>query len=136
MNLNDPTPVNPPPMTPEQIADACEIAAEILEGNWVQGRWATADGRYCIEGALSAAMGWNADLEHDSLTRTALQGCEVYEAVRETINLQTNRQYGSEGLEYVDRGDLPGWNDNDNRVEQEVLDVLHHTAKRVLGVDL
>ena len=31
--------------------------------------------------------------------------------------------------------ELPTWNDADNRTEQEILDLLHATAKRVLGVE-
>ena len=29
-------------------------------------------------------------------------------------------------------GDLPNWNDSEGRTEQEVIDVLRDTAKRVL----
>jgi hypothetical protein len=32
-------------------------------------------------------------------------------------------------------GELPNWNDSDGRTEQEVVDLLRKTAKRVLGVE-
>lgn len=123
-------------MTAEEIAETCEVTASLLEGNWTQGMWLSDSGRMCIEGALAASFGWNADLEGHQNDREVLQECEVYDAIRETINQNYMRdcEDPENGYMYVSPGELPSWNDNDYRTEQEVLDVLHQTAKRVMGV--
>lgn len=136
-------------MVEEDIADACEDAADLLEGHWARGHWYSAtyyddeeayieDGTwtYCIEGAMAAAIGLDAtEMEGDENgNRQKLLACPVYGAVLETINLRMER----EGLQNrFGPGDLPTWNDNDEggcRDEQEALDVLRETAKRMHGV--
>ena len=123
------------PRTPEAIAEACEQTAEILEGQWTQGDWYTPPfmdrsgdrhpATYCVEGALAAVLGIEAvNMQREGREVTALRNCAVYRAVRDTIR----EQGGTIG------DSLPGWNDAAGRTEQQVLDVLHATAKRVLGV--
>jgi hypothetical protein len=130
--------------TPEDIADACELAADFLEGHWTQGSWYKEDTDqdedgfeveawfYCIEGALAAAIGLDAqDMDQESKDRGLLLQCPVYEAVTETLNLRQ----GKEGMEQFCVGELPTWNDAGGTTEQDALDLLHATAKRVLGVE-
>lgn len=126
-------------MTNQDIADTCEATAALLEGNWTKGSWydKTAE-TYCIEGALAAALNLDIGLVADGAhERELLRTCPVYDAVMQTV---------AEQIEDLDDGDpemtrlisddgLPLWNDADERTEQEVLDVLHATAKRVLGVE-
>ena len=45
--------------------------------------------------------------------------------------VDTGRRLESDYLPCYGEGDLPNWNDNDERSEQEVLDLLRKTAKRV-----
>lgn len=125
------------PMTPEQIAESLEEAAAILEGNWTQGAWRKDnddehEGRTtrCAEGGLAAALGLDEHtLEGGTWERRKLTSCPVHAAVMETLALQ-ERDFGAASW-----GDLPSWNDQDGRTEAEVLDLLHATAKRVLGVE-
>ena len=127
-------------MRPEEIAEACEDAADILEGHWCQGDWYLRDGingdkadgpAYCVEGAIAAAIGIDMDSVYDasdfsdSGKRDVLTSCPAWRAVYDTLN---------EGQEPEDLEDLPNFNDTDGRVETEVLDLLRATAKRVLGV--
>ena len=123
-------------MTPEQIADTCERAADLIEVGWQQGEWYSPEyknmhgqtwpAKYCVEGALAAVLGIDpARLRSNGPGVTDLRRCEVYQAVAATV-----RRRGGVGIGY-----LPGWNDASNTTQQEVLDVLHATAKRVLGVD-
>jgi hypothetical protein len=119
------------PMTNEDIAETCEATASLLEGHWTKGSWYTETNgyqTYCVEGALAAALGLDPTTmsEADESSRSLLRDCPVYEAVCDTIN------EGEAPDWHVT--DLPGWNDTDHRTEQEVLDILHATAKRVLGV--
>lgn len=115
-------------MTSEEIAEACQDAADLLEGNWIKGAWYSEEtGRrtYCLEGGLAAALGMNAaDLQEDGSTRITLYSCPVYQAVEETIDLAEPDKWES----------IPNWNDNSDRDEAEVLNLLRTTAKRVLGV--
>jgi hypothetical protein len=130
------------PMTPEEIAEACETAAEVLEGNWIRSRWFDkVDGevKMCVEGALIAALWGMPDLQQTNSTLVhLLPRCPVYNAVLDTINdgVQPCPHSRFEDCE-CDRffGELNLWNDMLAREEQEVLDVLHRTAKRVLGVE-
>ena len=86
----------------------------------------------CIEGALAAALDFeSADLEGRHADRALLAECPVYGAIVDTVN-----EVYYDGDYLIDDGELPGWNDNDERTEQEVLDVLHLTAKRVMGVEV
>lgn len=127
-------------LTPEQIAETCEVAAARLEHRWTTGSWfttgvaenGTEDNIYmCVEGALIAAL-WGVPFEAINMDgepnqRVALTTCPVYDAVLDTVNREAN--------EYGRYDGLASWNDSDDRTEQEVLDILHRTAKRVLGVD-
>jgi hypothetical protein len=124
-------------MTPERIADTCEDAAELVETGWEQGEWYSPEytnrlgqkwpARYCVEGALAAALGFDvATLRHDVGVRE-LRTCDVYREVAATVK----RRYPGMAVGAY----LPGWNDAPDTVKQEVLDVLHETAKRVLGVE-
>lgn len=128
----EPAPLDQP-MTSEQIAETCEVTAEILEGQWGIGHWwDPAFQTMCLEGALVAAFGINLD-EFDvdrEPARQRLAHCPVYTAIQETIRLR------EPDFDPLDHGPdwLPAWNDQDDRTEQEVLDILHATAKRVLGV--
>ena len=122
-------------MTNEEIAEACEDAADLLEGHWVRGSWYTDEEEsetgtwaYCIEGGLAAALNLDTITDGDDWTRELLTTCPVYQAVLDTLNDPDDPHYG--------RGDLPNWNDVEGRTEQEVLDLLRATAKRVLGVEL
>lgn len=121
--------------TPEMIADACEKAAETLEGHWTKGSWHTRDNgedAYCLEGGLAAAVGLKPSMMSAHGNRMALLECPVYQAVVDTLNAR----YGH-GVKVYDTQtpDLTDFNDAHIRTEQEVLDVLHETAKRVLGVE-
>jgi hypothetical protein len=128
-------------MTPQQIADSCEDAAAILEGNWMRGEWYNpAQKTYCIEGALAAALGLNIDaVANDARERSLLRNCPVYAAVSKTVIDRIIATEDDENIDaaihFVEDDGLPYWNDQDWREEQEVLDVLHETAKRVLGVE-
>ena len=125
------------PMTAEDIADSCERAAELIEGNWCQGSWLNENRRMCIEGGLIAALGLELDgVKGDSTERQILLDCPVYSAVTDTLNEQIARGGDGEYRRWYDNGELPTWNDQDERTEQDVLDLLHATAKRVLGVEL
>lgn len=122
-------------MTPQDIADSCELAAETLEGHWTQGNWyanvPTDDGYeqfYCLEGGLAAALGLDAKaLDCDTRERAHLRTCPVYEAVLDTLALQYPEWDGAD--------EVATWNDTGGRTMAEVLDLLHTTAKRVLGVE-
>lgn len=125
------------PRTPEQIADACEQAAGILEGQWLQGDWYTPPftdqtgekhvERMCVEGALAAVLGIDVrSMQRETKDVTWMRNCAVYRAVRDTVR----EEYPTW---IVDT--LPSWNDAGERTEQEVLDILHKTAKRVQGVE-
>jgi hypothetical protein len=126
------------PRTPEAIADACEEAAALLEGQWMQGDWYSPpwmdrhgdrhSAAYCVEGALAAVLGMEVATMHQQRGQEMVQfrNCAVYRAVRDTIR---------ERPSYDEYDHLPPWNDAAGRTEQEVLDVLHETAKRVLGVE-
>lgn len=132
-------------LTPEQIAESCELAAEVLEGKWVNGYWFSAsptpDGEeekvyMCMEGGLIAAL-WgvpeedvNTDGEPGRLH--SLMGCPVYKAVLDTIKEEAEEE---DGYEWQDLDRISTWNDTGERTEQQVLDILHRTAKRVLGVE-
>ena len=132
------------PMTPEEIADACEIAASVLEGHWIRGSWHTYldnDGVqhdtafFCVEGGLAAALGLDAsDVEGSSYERMKLITCPVHDAVRETLRLRRAGEVGDTPFG-LDADSVTQWNDQPERTEQEVLDILHATAKRVLGVE-
>ena len=128
------------PMTPEDIADTCEATAAILEGNWMRGEWYNhAQQTYCIEGALAAALGIDVDaVTNDARERRLLRTCPVYAAVSKTVIeriIATEDEDVDASIRMVEDDGLPFWNDQDWRQEQEVLDVLHETAKRVLGVE-
>jgi len=111
--------------TPEEIAEACEKTAEVLQGHWMRGEWYEPSGSYCIEGALAAVLGFNPqDLKDDGNQREFLFSCPVYQEVKDTID----------HIPGMDCRSMTGWNDEEAKNEQEVLDVLHRTAKRVLGV--
>jgi hypothetical protein len=133
----------------ELVAEACEDAADLLEGHWVQGEWYITDSYideqtgdetenwgYCLEGGLAAALGLDiCDMEDTN--RLEMINCPVYTAVLETINQQAHQELLDRGFsgEYqpsYGEGDLPNWNDRDGRTEQEVVDLLRATAKRVL----
>ncbi len=130
----------------EQIAESCEDAADLLEGHWNQGHWFLSDEdapdenyTYCVEGALAAVLGLDITNMEDT-DRLELLNCPVYDAVLETINkkaFQTLLDAGYKGSyePSYGEGDLPNWNDSDGRTEQEVVDILRATAKRVLGVE-
>ena len=128
-------------MTPQEVADSCEDAAAILEGNWTKGTWWDAEKQtYCVEGALAAALGLDlGDVADNGDDRVLLFACPVYAAVRQTIIERIIDTYDPEYVDAevraVEDDGLPYWNDQDIREEQEVLDVLHATAKRVLGVE-
>jgi hypothetical protein len=128
-------------MTPEDIANSCEDAAAILEGNWIRGQWYDPmQASYCVEGALAAALGLDIEgVINNTGDRELLRKCPVYTAVQQTvidrIILITDDEYIDAEVHAVEDDGLPYWNDQDGRVEQEVLDVLHATAKRVLGVE-
>lgn len=142
-------------MTNEEIAEACEDAADMVEGHWVKGHWFQSESDeddddgdphtwgYCLEGGLAAALGLDIIEESEDCARLELINCPVYDAVLETLNHQVFEQRRDAGYleadaEYVPsfgEGDLPNWNDNDERTEQEVVDLLRKTAKRVLMSD-
>jgi len=68
--------------------------------------------------------------------RTKLRTCPVYAAVMKTVIerlIETDDDSDNSIREVEDDG-LPWWNDRDERTEDEVLDILHTTAKRILGV--
>ena len=141
--------------TEEDMAEACEDAADLLEGHWTTGEWyhewwvdnagnhydwndgtveLTEQWAYCIEGAMAAAIGLDAtDLDCDSEERSNLLRCPVYKAVCDTLNLQQE----TEGVDIrYGVGDLPNWNDNGALgSEQKALDLLRATAKRLRGVE-
>ncbi len=136
-------------LTNEQIAESCEDAADLLEGRWIQGDWSSyvydeddngpAVVFYCVEGGLAAALGMNISNMEDK-DRKELLACPVYNAVLETLNHQVRDQLIDSGAdvdparEWYGTGDLPNWNDHEDRTEQEVVDLLRKTAKRVMGV--
>lgn len=132
-------------LTPEEIAHSCEEAAALLEGRWVRGAWEQ-NGSYCVEGALAAALGYSIEEVADGTqegfgARRSLRSCQVYQAVTDTLVARLAKDPDmSEGnldrvaMELEDAG-LPFWNDQDGRTEQDVLDLLHATAKRVQGVE-
>ena len=115
-------------MTNEDIAEACDAAADLLEGHWIQGTWVMTldDGKagYCLEGGLAAALGMNANLDDDINAKELLHGCPVYDAVYGTICEMEPDEWEA----------IPSWNDLGSREESEVIDLLRTTAKRVLGV--
>lgn len=136
----------------EMVAEACEDAADLLEGHWVQGEWYQSlyaeddideptGYAYCLEGGLAAALGLDiSDMEDRD--RIELMACPVYTAVLETLNHNIRKQLIDAGASEADtpeawygEGDLPNWNDVDGRSEQEVVDLLRATAKRVLMPD-
>ena len=137
----------------ELIAEACEDAADMLEGHWIQGAWFqsnyddetqdTETWGYCLEGGLAAALGLENIEEAEDTARFELMSCPVYNAVLETLNHQVFQQrmdagYLEADAEYLPsygEGDLPNWNDSEERSEQEVVDLLRATAKRVLMPD-
>lgn len=124
-------------LTPEEIAASLEEAADILEGNWCQSSWITTDEATdkvyrCVEGGLAAALGLDVhDIEGVSWERRKLTTCPVYNAVLDTLNAEYEKEYDDEG----GFRELTDWNDDGSREEQDVLDLLHRTAKRVLGVE-
>jgi hypothetical protein len=136
-------------MTNEEIAEACEDAADMLEGHWVKGHWFTSEDddenetwAYCLEGGLAAALGLDIIEEAEDTTRSELINCPVYDAVLKTLNQQIREQMIDAGAseadtphEWYGEGDLPNWNDTEDRSEQEVVDLLRKTAKRVLTED-
>lgn len=114
--------------TPEEIAASCEEAAAVLEGHWIQGSWivdtyAPKVRRYCVEGGMAAALGLHVQQKADH-DRALLVTCPVYAAVLATAREQEDQPVR----------DLVHFNDYHSRTEQQVLDLLHDTAKRVLGV--
>lgn len=135
-------------LTNEEIAESCEDAADLLEGHWIQGDWNSyvmkeEDGPvitfYCVEGALAAALGMSISGMEDH-ERKELLACPVYDAVLETLNHQIHQELvdaghrtGDEPSDWYDKGELPNWNDSEERTEQQVVDLLRKTAKRVLG---
>jgi hypothetical protein len=126
-------------MTPQEIADTCEATAALLEGNWTRGTWYDKSTEtYCIEGALAAALNLDVGLVADGAQeRQLLRNCPVYAAVMKTITDQitaSGNLYADDKIRLISDDGLPLWNDADDREEQDVLDVLHTTAKRVLGV--
>jgi hypothetical protein len=137
--------------TPEQIAEACENTAAILEGHWQRGYWYEehpTGNLYCIEGALAAMLGLDLSAVATG-SRDALYDCPVYDAICDTLQQKASEHTwqrdtgvctcGDEvcpmACTHFGHGSLPGWNDEIAKDEQEVLDVLHATAKRVLGVE-
>jgi hypothetical protein len=136
----------------EQIAASCEDAADLLEGHWMQGEWYQniyADDdvdepsgyAYCLEGGLAAALGMTISGMEDK-ERKELLSCSVYNAVLETVNRHVWQKEVDAGnikedeyREWYGIGDLPNWNDAEGRTEQEVIDLLRKTAKRVLMED-
>lgn len=139
-------------MTNEEIAEACEDAADMVEGHWIKGAWFqsnyddetqdTENWGYCLEGGLAAALGLDIIEEAEDSARFQLMSCPVYDAVLETLNLRIFEQLVDAGASEADlprawygEGDLPNWNDSDGRTEQEVVDLLRQTAKRVLMPD-
>lgn len=136
-------------LTNEQIAESCEDAADLLEGHWIQGEWYQSlyeDGDiddptgwgYCLEGGLAAALGKNIQGMEDA-ERKELLSCPVYDAVLTTLNHQIHDHFVDAGVTDEDQprqwyttGELPNWNDSEDRSEQEVIDLLRKTAKRVL----
>jgi len=135
----------------EDIAEACEDAAALLEGHWGTGHWVSywdeewdEDGdemigekwSYCIEGAMAAAVGLDANQmdtdTSDGRERRRLVQCPVYSAVLQTVNARAERE-GWDTRYYDD--DLPTWNDGEYGSEQRALDILHETAKRMRGVE-
>lgn len=143
-------------MTDEEVAEACERAAETLEGHWRTGEWFSYSlddevdendfvvgeierWAYCIEGAMAVAVGLDVNLINspEDPEREALIHCPVYQAVTDTLNILMSREHGVDGVyEYYGEGDLPNWNDGEHGSEQKALDLLHATAKRMRGVEL
>ena len=135
-------------MDNELIAEACEDAADMLEGHWIQGNWylsaEDSEGEpenwaYCLEGGLAAALGLDIIEEAEDSARDTLIRCPVYDAVLVTLNKQIREQLIDGGMSeeetphlWYGEGDLPNWNDSEGRTEQEVVDLLRKTAKRVL----
>jgi hypothetical protein len=116
-------------MTNEEVAEVCEVTADLLEGHWTQSAWFVygQDGTqfYCLEGGLAAALGLDVTLmDGDTSVRNVLHDCPVYNAVMDTINEEEPDEWDA----------VPSWNDYGNRTESEVIDLLRTTAKRVLGV--
>lgn len=140
-------------LTNEQIAESCEDAADLLEGHWMQGEWyqniyaeddvdEPSGYAYCLEGGLAAALGVSISGMEDK-ERKELLSCPVYDAVLETLNHQIHETMVDAGMKkadepstWYDTGELPNWNDAEGRSEQEVIDLLRKTAKRVLMEDV
>lgn len=127
----------PTAMTPEEIAESCERAADLLEGHWTAEAWhREVEGVqfYCVEGGLAAVFGVQPkSLGLNRVLRAELINCPVYTAVQETLELSEKVQQHIEDGLIDDDALLAEWNDN-VADEQEVLDTLRATAKRVLGV--
>ena len=125
----------------------------MVEGHWIQGNWFVYSEEeddagnpekwaYCVEGGLAAALGLDTIEDAEDSTRDMLIRCPVYYAVLKTLNQQIREQLIDAGASEADtphawygEGDLPNWNDSDGRTEQEVVDLLRATAKRVLMPD-
>ena len=118
--------------SPETIADVCEETAALLEGQWTKGRWRWGIGAgnysYCLEGGLMVTLGVNiyeAELDHH--LREKVFDSPVIGAIKEVLMEQCE--------DFNPAHRLAGWNDEDETTEQDVLDLLHATAKHVLGVE-
>jgi len=128
-------------LTPDEIAASCEEAAALIEGHWTKGAWVDdepEDGlAYCMEGALAAVLGFDPTLLSIKPTeRLLLQSCPAYRAVQKTIEQRMTATFAAwnDESEWPSGESIAGWNDDYAENEQQVVDVLHETAKRVLGV--
>lgn len=128
-------------MTPTEIAQALNDAADRVHQGWVRGSWIDEDDNVCLEGAIGIALGLNPhNMGRDaSADRHMLLACPVISAVTDVLNEDpawrvADADGGGYGWIWFGVDDLPNWNDVSDRTRDEVEDLLRYAAKRTLGV--
>lgn len=121
-----------PQVTPEEISEMLEQAADLLEKGWTQGDLrrhdpVTGGYRYCALGAVRKVSNdmHNGNLQYEGLVY-------VIKAVGwGVVPEHWDRTARNQEIERL----IFEWNDHDDRIQSDVLDAFRKAAKSALGVD-
>lgn len=109
-------------ITPEEIAQTLEDAADLLEQGWIQGNYRTEEG-YCSEGALGTAINQDWYSFRAFITSREMKLLSLAE--------QALVEYVGIPVPHPDARAVVVWNDAAGRTQQEVLDAHRLAAKQV-----
>lgn len=102
------------------LADVLERSAEVVRKGWVQGTSWTPDGlRFCMTGAVFEAQGLRTNPGH----WTPMSPADHRIRLGYTLSLIT--------LEETVGGNIPDWNDEEGRTQEEAADAIDRCVKEL-----